>query len=311
MQGTRRAAWHHHPGYTSGTHCLGDNIVAGMRAIGTLRPKSEKEVQTRRGYNFDSRSTSIPRAAQVAIPSVLTTTSDCAARARKRSWSCRCSRSRMTLRLFTLAWTKGLVALAVVKTGTGDGPDPHRRLDFDHIGAEISQDTADKGPEWCGDIQDAGLPALPGLSWLAVVIGAPAARLFTRTPVDRHTQQLRACSSATTSRGRLVLERLLTMPATRLTWYDVGSVWIGFGCAGRQLGGPYLALRGFSQAHAGRRELRDRPPTSCQGKDARLLCLDFSKPLRNNVPGGFGKNRILQLAFPDLLANHTGYRRKA
>ena len=79
-----------------------------------------------------------------------------------------------------------------MRNGTGDGLDPHRGLDFDHIGAEVPQDTADKGPERFCHVQDAyAFQRSQGLSWLAGVIGAPEARLFTGTPLlDRHTQQL-------------------------------------------------------------------------------------------------------------------------
>src|SRR5215211_9341249 len=35
------------------------------------------------------------------------------------------------------------------------------------------------------------------------------------------------------------------------------------------------------------------------------LCLDLSKPIRDDVPGSFGKNRTLPRLFPDLLSNHT------
>jgi hypothetical protein len=31
----------------------------------------------------------------------------------------------------------------------------------------------------------------------------------------------------------------------------------------------------------------------------------FSKPIRDNVPGGFGKDRTLQRVLPDLLSNHA------
>ena len=35
------------------------------------------------------------------------------------------------------------------------------------------------------------------------------------------------------------------------------------------------------------------------------FCLHFNHPLCNDVPGSFGKNRVVQLAFPDLLSNQA------
>ena len=35
------------------------------------------------------------------------------------------------------------------------------------------------------------------------------------------------------------------------------------------------------------------------------FCLDFNQPLRNDISGSSGKNRAIQLAFPDLLSNQA------
>jgi hypothetical protein len=137
-------------------------------------------------------------------------------------------------------------------------------------------------------------------------------RLFTNTPLlNRRTQQLRTCLiySALRQQTFLVLEQLAdnardTLDMVRRGLWNLDRAWMSqtFNTAAFILG----ALRCFYKSMLGSenffviilpRFARARMP-SC-------LCLDFSKPMRDHIPGGFGKNRTFQFAFPDLLSNHT------
>ena len=99
------------------------------------------------------------------------------------------------------------------------------------------------------------------------------------------------------------------MPETRLMWYDVGSgTCMGFGCARPSTRPRSYSARSVAFTRAcweARTIFLIFLPWLARARMPGDLCPHFGKPIRDNVPGGSGKNRTLQRVFPDLLSNHT------